>query len=85
VKNSPIIIKCLIISNMSMGNQNMLLPKCMALPISVIWMSYNVHGNEANSTETSMKVLHELVGSGKEEYREVAQKPRDHHGSLPEP
>lgn len=38
--------------------------------ISVIWMSYNVHGNEANSTETSMKVLHELVGSGKEKYQE---------------
>jgi hypothetical protein len=37
--------------------------------ISIIWMSYNVHGNEANSTETSMKVLHELVGSGKEKYR----------------
>jgi hypothetical protein len=38
--------------------------------IAIIWLSYNVHGNEANSTETSMKVLHELVGSGREKYHE---------------
>ena len=29
--------------------------------IAIVWLSYNVHGNEANSTETSMKVLYELV------------------------
>ncbi|MCO4291290.1 M14 family metallopeptidase [Solitalea sp. MAHUQ-68] len=27
----------------------------------IVWLSYNVHGNEAVSTETSMKVLFELV------------------------
>lgn len=29
--------------------------------VGVVWLSYNVHGNEANSTETSMKTLYELV------------------------
>lgn len=33
--------------------------------VVIVWLSYNVHGNEANSTETSMKVLYELV-SGKD-------------------
>ena len=27
----------------------------------IVWLSYGVHGNEANSTETAMKVLHTLV------------------------
>ena len=27
---------------------------------AILWLSYNVHGNEANSTETSMKMLYEL-------------------------
>lgn len=27
----------------------------------ITWLSYNVHGNEANSTETSMKMLYTLV------------------------
>jgi hypothetical protein len=29
--------------------------------VGIVWLSYNVHGNEANSTETSMKTLFELV------------------------
>ncbi len=29
--------------------------------IGIVWMSYNVHGNEANSTETAMKTLFELA------------------------
>jgi hypothetical protein len=29
--------------------------------VGIVWLSYNVHGNEANSTETSMKTLYELV------------------------
>lgn len=29
--------------------------------IGIVWLSYNVHGNEANGTETSMKTLYELV------------------------
>lgn len=34
------------------------------LPI-IVWLSYNVHGNEASSSEVSMKTLYELV-SGKD-------------------
>ncbi len=29
--------------------------------ISIVWLSYNVHGNEAVSTEVAMKTLYELV------------------------
>ena len=29
--------------------------------IAIVWLSYNVHGNEANSTETAMKVLYTLA------------------------
>jgi hypothetical protein len=28
---------------------------------AILWLSYNVHGNEANSTETAMKVLYTLA------------------------
>jgi hypothetical protein len=31
--------------------------------VAIVWLSYNVHGNEANSTETSMKTLYELVNT----------------------
>ena len=29
--------------------------------VAIVWLSYNVHGNEANSLEASMKTLHELA------------------------
>ncbi|MFT6827786.1 MAG: hypothetical protein ACI9Z3_001866 [Roseivirga sp.] len=29
--------------------------------VGIVWLSYNVHGNEANSTETAMKTLYELT------------------------
>lgn len=29
--------------------------------IAIVWLSYNVHGNEASSTEASMQTLYELV------------------------
>ncbi|KYG82546.1 M14 family zinc carboxypeptidase [Roseivirga echinicomitans] len=29
--------------------------------IGIVWLSYNVHGNEANSTETAMKTLYEIA------------------------
>ncbi|WP_293302465.1 M14 metallopeptidase family protein [Pedobacter sp. UBA4863] len=29
----------------------------------IVWLSYNVHGNEANSTETAMKVLYTLAAA----------------------
>ncbi|MTI32822.1 M14 family metallopeptidase [Xanthovirga aplysinae] len=30
-------------------------------PVGIVWLSYNVHGNEASSTEASMKTIFELV------------------------
>ena len=32
--------------------------------VAIVWLSYNVHGNEANSTETAMKTLYELARPG---------------------
>ena len=29
--------------------------------VAIVWLSYNVHGNEASSLEASMKTLYELV------------------------
>lgn len=34
--------------------------------IAIIWMSYNVHGNEASSTEAAMQTLYDLVTSKQE-------------------
>ena len=34
--------------------------------IAIVWLSYNVHGNEASSTEASMQTLYELVTQKKE-------------------
>jgi hypothetical protein len=36
----------------------------------IVWLSYNVHGNEAVSTEASMKVLYELVNNGNAQTQE---------------
>lgn len=33
---------------------------------AILWLSYNVHGNEANSTETAMKVLYTLAEAKEE-------------------
>lgn len=33
---------------------------------AIVWLSYNVHGNEASSTEAAMQTLYELVTSNKE-------------------
>ena len=30
-------------------------------PVSIVWLSYNVHGNESNSTEASMATLYALA------------------------
>lgn len=38
--------------------------------IAIVWLSYNVHGNEASSTETSMKVLYELVTQQRPAYND---------------
>jgi len=37
--------------------------------ISIVWLSYNVHGNEANSTETAMKVLYDLAANASSTYK----------------
>lgn len=39
-----------------------------------IWLSYNVHGNEAVSVETAMKTLYEIVSKAETEYREWLEK-----------
>jgi hypothetical protein len=31
---------------------------------AVVWLSYNIHGNEASSTEASMKTVYELLSDG---------------------
>ncbi|MBU3715296.1 MAG: zinc carboxypeptidase, partial [Ferruginibacter sp.] len=36
---------------------------------AVIWLSYNVHGNEASSSEVSMKTLYELVSGNNAEIK----------------
>jgi hypothetical protein len=38
--------------------------------LAIVWLSYNVHGNEASSTETSMKVLYELAASEDSRYEQ---------------
>lgn len=38
--------------------------------IGIVWLSYNVHGNEANSTETAMKTLYELARPGNAKSKE---------------
>ena len=35
--------------------------------IAIVWLSYNVHGNEASSTEASMQTLYELVTTKKDQ------------------
>jgi len=34
--------------------------------VSIVWLSYNVHGNEANSTEASMATIYKLLTEHKE-------------------
>lgn len=34
--------------------------------VAIVWLSYNVHGNEASSTEASMKTLHHLITKKKD-------------------
>ena len=39
----------------------MLKGKATKKKVAIVWLSYNVHGNEANSTEAAMKTLHALA------------------------
>ena len=36
----------------------------------IVWLSYNVHGNEASSSEVSMKTLYELLNTGNAQTKE---------------
>jgi len=36
----------------------------------IVWLSYNVHGNEANSTETAMKVLYTLAAAKEDKIKQ---------------
>jgi hypothetical protein len=38
--------------------------------VSIVWLSYNVHGNEANSMEASMQTLYELADPNNAQSRE---------------
>ncbi len=38
--------------------------------VAIVWLSYNVHGNEANSMEAAMKTAYELVNSGNAKTKE---------------
>jgi hypothetical protein len=38
--------------------------------VAIVWMSFNVHGNEANSMEAAMKILYELVNPGNTKTKE---------------
>jgi hypothetical protein len=33
---------------------------------AIVWLSYNVHGNEASCTETALKTIHELITTKKD-------------------
>jgi hypothetical protein len=37
---------------------------------SIVWLSYNVHGNEASSTEVAMKLLYEMVSGNNQKLNE---------------
>ncbi|MDX1617641.1 MAG: M14 family zinc carboxypeptidase, partial [Balneolaceae bacterium] len=37
--------------------------------IAIVWLSYNIHGNETSSSEAAMKTLYELVRPGNAEVR----------------
>jgi hypothetical protein len=48
------------IANLNLTNADKSVAKLSKQP-AIVWLSYNVHGNEANSTETSMRVLYTLA------------------------
>ena len=44
-------------------------PADLSAPV-IVWLSYNVHGNEASSSEVSMKTLYELLNPGNAQTKE---------------
>jgi len=49
------------IENIRKNNLNQTVSGKNSNNIAIVWLSYNVHGNEASSTEASMQTLYELV------------------------
>ncbi len=47
-------------ANLALAKADKNAPKLAKQP-AIVWLSYNVHGNESNSTETSMKVIYTLA------------------------
>lgn len=47
-------------ANLALANADKNVSKLAKQP-AIVWLSYNVHGNESNSTETSMKVIYALA------------------------
>jgi hypothetical protein len=47
-------------NNLSLSNGQKITGKSVKQP-AILWLSYNVHGNEASSTETAIKMIHALV------------------------
>jgi len=45
-------------------------PGTPSTDVAIVWLSYNVHGNEANSTEASMKTLYDLANPGNNKTQE---------------
>ncbi|SDL89074.1 Zinc carboxypeptidase [Pedobacter sp. ok626] len=52
------------INNLSLSNGQKISGKSIKQP-AILWLSYNVHGNEASSTETAIKMMHALVEAKK--------------------
>ncbi len=53
--------------NLATGDKNVV--RAAKQP-AILWLSYNVHGNEANSTETSMRVLYTLAKADDEQAKQ---------------
>jgi len=78
-ENRPLLLACISDpSNMarieSIRENNLALAGAPANNASVkepviVWLSYNVHGNESSSSEVSMKVLYELLTSSSEDIK----------------
>ena len=52
---------------------------------AIVWLSYNVHGNEASSTEASLWTLYDLANPSNAKNPGVAKEYGDHFRSLPQP
>lgn len=56
-------------NNLSLANADKSVVRVPKQP-AILWLSYNVHGNEANSTETAMRVLYTLTQAKDEQIKQ---------------